>query len=245
MPDIPKGSGGVSARFRGLSLRLKIALAVALLLLLSLATTAGVIGVKSSRSAQQAAQDLARAHTKNAAGAVQARIGANLSAVRLLAKSMARTRAADKALARDQIDELTRALLDESSDFIGAAVTWEPNALDGRDAEFVDQKPRFDATGRFMPYWTRRADGSHNVEPIVFGPKPGDNDWYDLPKRTLKPLFTEPYVYPIEGKDVLMASLVAPMLIDGQFRGVASADFTVKQLSKLLSELQTGLHPLL
>jgi hypothetical protein len=79
---------------------------------------------------------LTRAHTKNGAGAVQARIGAILSAVRMLAKSMARPRAADKALAHDQIDELSRALLDESSDFIGAAVTWScrvANCPDGRE----------------------------------------------------------------------------------------------------------------
>jgi methyl-accepting chemotaxis protein len=232
-------SASAYARLQRLPLRHKISLTVALLLLLSLATTATVIGVKSSHSAQQAAHDLARARTQNAAGAVQTSIAANLSAVRVLAKSMARTRSVDQALARDQIDELTRALLDEAPDFIGAAVTWEPNALDGKDAEFADQKPRFDASGRFMPYWTRRSDGSHHVEPIVFGTGPGDNDWYDVPKRTLKPFFTEPYNYPIEGKDVLMASLVAPILIQGQFRGTASADFTVQQLSKLLAELQT------
>jgi methyl-accepting chemotaxis protein len=90
-----------------------------------------------------------------------------------------------------------------------------------------------------MPYYTRAAGGGVNVEPIVFDPKPGANDWYDIPKRTGKVFFTEPYAYPVQGKDVLMASLVAPIVIDGQFRGTASADFMLTRLGDILAGMKT------
>ena len=96
------------------------------------------------------------------------------------------------APARPQVGAMTRATLLGSGDLVGAAVTWEPNALDGKDAEFAGKTPEYDASGRYMPYYTRNADGTLHVEPIVFPTTPGANDWYDIPKRTRKVYFTEP-----------------------------------------------------
>ncbi|MEG0879848.1 MAG: methyl-accepting chemotaxis protein [Janthinobacterium sp.] len=221
-----------------LSLNSKICVAATALAILSLGVTAAVIGYKSSASAEAAALDLARTSAREVAGALQARIASNLASVSSLAGAMRGTRSASMPLQREQINELTKATLTSSEDLLGSAVTWEPNALDGKDAEFANQKPNYDASGRFMPYWTRGAGGKLQVEPIVFDPKPGANDWYDVPKRTGKTYFTEPYIYPVDGKDVLMASLVAPIMIDGSFKGTASADFMLTRLAKILSDLK-------
>ncbi|MDO8072453.1 methyl-accepting chemotaxis protein [Janthinobacterium sp. SUN176] len=221
-----------------LSLNSKICVAATALAILSLGVTAAVIGYKSSASAEAAALDLARTSAREVAGALQARIASNLSSVSSLAGAMRGTKGANLPLQRDQINELTKATLTSSEDLLGSAVTWEPNALDGKDAEFANQKPNYDASGRFMPYWTRGAGGKLQVEPIVFDPKAGANDWYDVPKRTGKTYFTEPYIYPVDGKDVLMASLVAPIMIDGSFKGTASADFMLTRLAKILADLK-------
>ncbi|WP_373990721.1 methyl-accepting chemotaxis protein [Duganella sp. BuS-21] len=220
-----------------LSLNGKICAAATALVVLSLALTAAVTGFRSSASAEAAAMQLARTSAREVSGALQARIVTNLSAVINLSAAMRSTRAADQALSRDQINEMVKATLAGSEDLIGAAVTWEANALDGKDAEFAGKLPLYDASGRFMPYWTRAANGTH-VEPIVFDPAPGANDWYDIPKRSGKVFFTEPYNYPVDGKPTLMASLVAPIMIGGQFKGVASADFMLTRLSKILAELK-------
>jgi methyl-accepting chemotaxis protein len=89
-----------------------------------------------------------------------------------------------------------------------------------------------------MPYWTRSADGSARAEPIVFTTTPGSNDWYDVPKATRKPHFTEPYMYPINGKNELIASLAAPVVVDGKFMGVTTADFMLVGLGKILAGMQ-------
>ena len=221
-----------------LSLNSKICVAATALAVLSLGVTAAVIGYKSSASAEAAALELARTSAREVAGALQARIASNLASVSGLAGAMRGTKSANLPLQREQINELTKATLTSSEDLLGAAVTWEANALDGKDAEFANQKPNYDASGRFMPYWTRGAGGKLQVEPIVFDPKPGANDWYDVPKRTGKTFFTEPYIYPVDGKDVLMASLVAPIMIDGSFKGTASADFMLTRLAKILAGLK-------
>ena len=72
----------------------------------------------------------------------------------------------------------------------------------------------------------------------MFDPAPSANDWYEVPKKTGKVFFTEPYNFPIDGKPVLMASLVAPILVGDKFQGMASADFTLNQLGKILADLK-------
>jgi len=222
-----------------LSLNAKICIAATLLVVISLAVTAAVTGIKSSRTAEQNAMNLARTQAAAAASALQARIGRNLATIIQLGASQRATRGANLALSREQTGEITKAALFSSDDLIGAAVTWEPNALDAKDADFAGKKPEFDASGRYMPYYTRAAGGGVNVEPIVFDPKPGANDWYDIPKRTGKVFFTEPYSYPVNGKDVLMASLVSPIMIDGAFKGTASADFMLTKLGEILKDMKS------
>ena len=221
-----------------LSLNARISLAATALVILSLAVTATVIGVRGSRSAEAASMQLARTAAREAAEAVQARIGANLGAVANLAAAMRATRGAGMTLARPQIGEMTKATLLGSGDLIGTAVTWEPGALDGKDADYAGKQPEYDASGRYMPYYTRSGGGVH-VEPIVFSDAPGANDWYDVPKRTRRLFFTEPYAYPVGGKQVQMASLVAPILVDGQFKGTVSADFMLSRLGDILGAMKS------
>ena len=47
---------------------------------------------------------------------------------------------------------------------LGSAVTWEPNALDGKDADFANQKPYYDASGRFT-----QAHPRHHREGVAVG----------------------------------------------------------------------------
>ena len=231
-------SKAILSRNASLSLNARICLTATALVILSLAATAAVIGVRASRSAEEASMQLARTAAREAAAAVQARLGANLSAVVNLAGAMRSTRGAGMTLARPQIGAMSRATLLGSADLIGVAVTWEPDALDGKDADYAGKLPEYDATGRYMPYYTRAADGSVHIEPIVFSNAPGANDWYDIPKRNKRLFFTEPYAYPVNGKEVQMASLVAPIVIDGAFKGTASADFMLVRLGDILAGMK-------
>ena len=228
--------GNNSSGLLRLSLNAKICVAATVLVVLSLAVTATVIGIKSSASAESAAIELTRTTAREVAGILKSRISVNLAAVMGMSETMRSTKSADLALQREQINEVVKGTLAASGDLAGASVTWEPGALDGKDAEFAGHKPLYDDTGRFMPYWSRNSAGVIRVEPIVFGPKPGDNDWYDVPKRVGKVFFTEPYEYPIDGKQVLVASLAAPIMIGGVFQGASVGDLPLSHLTKILSE---------
>ena len=220
----------------GLSLNAKICVSATALVVLSLGVTAAVIGFKSSASAEAAAMQLTRTTAREVAGAVQLRIGTNLAKVISVGEMVRSTKTARLEMQREQINEVMHAMLVASPDLIGTSVAMEADALDGNDAKFADQKPLYDASGRFMPYWSRNSAGAIEAVPIVFDPKAGANDWYDIPKRSGKVYFSEPYEYPVDGKQVLIASLVSPVMIGGVFLGVSDGDLLLSSLTKILSE---------
>jgi methyl-accepting chemotaxis protein len=90
-----------------------------------------------------------------------------------------------------------------------------------------------------MPYYTRTADGGIHVEPTTFSNVPGANDWYDVPMKTGRRYFTEPTAYPVNGQDVMMASLMAPVVVGGKVRGVVSGDFRLTRLGEILAGMKT------
>ncbi|HEX8606045.1 MAG TPA: methyl-accepting chemotaxis protein [Pseudoduganella sp.] len=222
-----------------LSLNARIGIAATSLVILSLALVAAVTGTYNRDSAEAAAMRLAQSSAEAAAATLAGRIETNFAAAATLAGTVGASLASGHNLSRDQVDDAVQAVLRGSQDLMGTSVTMEPNALDGKDAEFAGQKPRFDATGRYMPYYTRQADGTIHVEPITFSDKPGANDWYDIPRKTGKRSFTEPVAYPVNGKDVLMASLMVPVIVAGEVKGVVSGDFLLTRLGEILAGLKT------
>ena len=235
---VPAREEQQTARRFSLSLSAKICVTATLLVVASLGVTSSFIAVKNSERAEEAAMRQARTLTLEAAALLKSRIASNLATLESAATVLASTQAGGQALTRTQVADLVRATLVGSEDFIGSAAAYEPDALDGRDAEFAGQAPLYDATGRYMPYWTRSPDGKVSVEPIVFVTTPGGNDWYDVPKATGRAHFTEPYMYPINGKDVAIATLAAPIMVGGQFKGAVTGDFPLTGLGAMLANMK-------
>nr|WP_229482078.1 methyl-accepting chemotaxis protein [Massilia sp. JS1662] len=219
-----------------LSLNARICATATVLVIMSLATTATVIGVNSSRVAEEAAMRHARTSANEAAYALGGRLGASLAAVANLADGMAASRGAGMALTRPQVSALVKATLLGSDDLVGAAVLWEPDALDGRDSEFAGKKPEYDATGRYMPYFSRGPGGTINVEPSV---PEASIDVYNVPRDTGHAYFSEPYLYAVNGQKVLMTTVSAPILIDRRFQGIACADFMLARIGDILKGIKT------
>ena len=138
---------------------------------------------------------------------------------------------------RDLINKILKDQLQARPNTLALWTAWEPNALDGRDAEFVNRKPDHDATGRYIPYWVRSGD-KIIVEPLVDYDKPGAGDYYLLTKKNNALTFLEPYLYPVDGKTVLLTSIVQPIpnKTGSQFLGVAGIDVSLDAFSEALSK---------
>ena len=219
------------------SLTTQLTVAAVALCVLCVTATSAVVGLQASTRAQAAANAQADEAADLAAARVASELGGSFAAVNTLAATMQGMRAAGHPPSRDQLDDMARQVLQLRTEFIGTYSIWEPNALDGKDAEFASKGPSYDATGRYIAYWNR-GSGQIAVEALLDYEKEGANEWYATPRRTLKPSLIEPYVYPVGGKDVLMTTMVTPILVDGKFVGAAGSDLPLSGLSEQLNRME-------
>ncbi len=128
---------------------------------------------------------------------------------------------------REQINNLLKTVLTNNPEQFGVYTAFEPDAFDGDDAGHKGT-PGADDTGRYAPYYYRGESG------IALEPLKGleTDDYYQVPKKILKTTATEPYSYNVGGKDVLMASFVAPIIVDNKFIGIAGVDLSLDSLNK-------------
>jgi methyl-accepting chemotaxis protein len=149
------------------------------------------------------------------------------------------------AARRGQINSILAAILNREPLLNGTYTAWEPNALDGQDDAFRDQRDSgTDATGRFIPYWNRDAAGHVAMQPLVEytsrdlhpnGVMKGG--WYIGPKENGRESVLDPLPYVVQGKHVWLATLSVPIMAGGAFQGVAGADFNLDFVQKLAGEV--------
>jgi len=186
------------------------------------------------------------------ANAIQAKLQNALDAARTMANTFAASKASQSplVLGRDQVNSILLSVLKDNPEFNGTYSCWEPDALDGQDLAFRNERDGNNPlTGRFTPYWTRSADGHVAVQPLVEYdsadrhpngvPKGG---WYTGPRDTLKESVLDPIPYVVQGKNVWLTTLSVPIVSDGKFRGVVGADFDIAFIQKLSEQMSTDLY---
>ncbi|MDP2749037.1 MAG: methyl-accepting chemotaxis protein [Pseudomonas sp.] len=157
------------------------------------------------------------------------------------------------SLTREELSNLVGVYLKANPELLDLYIGWEPNAFDQDDDLYVNQKENgYDHTGRFMAWWYRDGDQlkldaltveqmeGQDVQPT--GVRTGE--YYLCPKETGKPCVIDPASYDFGGKQVLVAAFNAPIMVNGQFRGVAgndlALDFIQERLNIAKGELYDG-----
>lgn len=132
-------------------------------------------------------------------------------------------------IAREKVIDQLKVTLEKTPSIIGVYTGWEPNAFDQKDKDYIN-KSGHDATGRFIPYVVRTGAGI-KIVPLEDYDKPGAGDYYLVPKQTKKATLLDPYYYKIAGKEVLMTSLIVPIIDkSGNFIGIVGADIALDTL---------------
>ena len=191
----------------------------------------------SRDNALKGAQDNARLLAEREAARLEGELKRAFASARTLAHTLQGMKAAGTPPSREQIDHAMREMLQQTPDVLAYGSLWEPNALDGRDSEYAGRAPSHDKTGRYLPYWNR-ASGQIAVEPLVDYDKPGANDWYVVPQKTLQDIFTDPYPYKVAGREVWVATVSTPVLVSGKFAGIVALDYPLEGLQKSLANVR-------
>lgn len=132
-------------------------------------------------------------------------------------------------LSRETANGILLEIAEQNPTFLGVYTLWEPNAFDGFDEQYKNQTGH-DQTGRFIPYWCRDEKGKVGVEALVDYEKEGIGNYYQIPKKTQKETILDPYIYTVQGREVLLTSLVIPILINGVFQGIGGVDIALNFL---------------
>lgn len=137
-------------------------------------------------------------------------------------------------LTREAAIELLGRSLEANESIVGHGLGFEANTFDGQDAAHSGASNMgADSRGRFLPYISLDG-GKRAVEPLTGYDVEGDGDWYLIPKNTLQSVVTDPYIYPVNGEDVLMFTISYPVLNNGRFIGVVTADIALSQIDGFL-----------
>ena len=166
---------------------------------------------------------------------------------------------------RGEASALVRRFSENDPAILGYWLEIEPDGFDGRDAEFVrswaageptgEARDAFVAAldpaqqvstdaGRMSVYWTREPSGKVSLQDAVGAENnlvvTGDKaeKYYAAVRDRGDELMFEPYSDEISGKQVLMTSLMVPLKVDGQFRGVAGTDISLDAIQANLAKVR-------
>ena len=215
------------------SVVVRLMLGIALIALAAFGITAAISYWKSSRalltSSQATLENLAQFEAQRMAG----ELSPTYDAVRTLAETL---QSQHGQISRAAVDRTLKEQLAGHPERAGTCVLFEPDAFDGRDAEFVNA-PGHDATGRFMSYWARVGDELVS-EPLRDYDDPELGAWYVQPKAEKKPVIIEPYPYEVGGKTLMLSTVAVPVMDGEQVMGVVTADFELSRLQQRIAQLR-------
>ena len=139
--------------------------------------------------------------------------------------SMRKVGVADRAL----VIRLLGGAMQRFPQFLGLWCVFEPEAFDGRDAEFRGRKGH-DAAGRFTPRWERH-EGRLRFGRSCGHDSPSLGGWYHFARDSRQEIVFGPYDEQVlTGLPILCLSRVAPILERGRFIGAVGVDISLDAL---------------
>ena len=144
---------------------------------------------------------------------------------------------------RLELARQARAALGGKPDLLGLYVVFLPDALDGRDGQFVDQAEHgSNDRGRFSLYWSQTSPGVLESETLPESMLADTtrtangsayNRWLTCPLETGQACVLDPYFDEVNGRSLLMTSIAFALKVEGKVVGVIGLDIGLDKLQQL------------
>ncbi|MEH3773587.1 methyl-accepting chemotaxis protein [Enterobacter asburiae] len=222
--------------------RQKIRVKTLMLLSIFLTVTVGFTATIGFMMWQWMAQQevLAKKHIRQIAEVQSLQVSKQLDSALTAARDMGNSALALREAGvsdRQSLNQLLIHYLSAHPPFLSMSMAFEPNAFDDKDAAFAGQSGE-DPAGRYARYVDRDATGKPALHLLTDIETPGSGDYYLLPKQRHKDVIIEPYIYPYNGVDVMLTSIAAPIMRDGQFLGSVTSDFSLATLQSTIGAIK-------
>jgi methyl-accepting chemotaxis protein len=212
-------------KIRNLGLRPKLAILVLVVAAAVISLAVFWVGYNARQQALAEATDKAKEVARRYGSVVQAEIQTAMDAARTIAQAVEGMKGRGVP-PRDMVDGILKNVLEQYPSFLAVWSCWEPNALDGKDFEFINAIGH-DATGRYIPYWNR-VYGEVDVEALKDYDTEGPGDYYLVPFKAGKEVVFDPVPYEVDGKKLLKTILAVPIRFEEDVVGVVGIDIQLK-----------------
>jgi len=139
-------------------------------------------------------------------------------------------------LDRKAIMNLLKASMEAHDMAFGSWFAEAENAIDGRQADFIDNKEMAgNSKGTFSPYWSRTSSGDIHFSTFEIDPAAA---WYALSAESGKGAITPPYTAEESEVPTTLTSITSPVISDGKLIGVTGIDVSLASLAAELSTMR-------
>ena len=221
-----------------MKLRGKIVFLIALTAFITFSVSIAVMTTKTHRMAKDEALAKGTEMAHRYANKVKVILEEPMEGSKALAYAFMGMKKTDKMPDREVLTNLLKGLVENDTNLESLWACFEPDALDGRDAEYAGTA-HHDDTGRYIPY-IFRTGGALTVDQLRDYTIPETNNYYVIPQRSGKAYITPPTVYHIgeTGMDVVLTSMVTPVKHGEKTIGVVGLDIELKALSDLVATIK-------
>lgn len=253
--------------FDTLSIRLKIMLLSGLCLLGVITLIVGMnfhqnrqnnqlISTSSSKMLTDSVEKLLLAKATEQATNLQKYFAISLQIITALSdqannlRNMAGHQGLTAATLRKELNQNLKTAFEHNPHILGIWLAYEPNALDGKDSEFIDDEAHTsNESGRFVSAWNRGGGKSKNILITESELQKTDlditgvpnNSWYTCPRDTQRPCLMPPYAYTQAGQVQLMTTLSMPLIAEGEVIGIIGVDLALDSLQAAANVAQRTL----
>lgn len=131
---------------------------------------------------------------------------------------------------RSEVEAYMKMCLLSNEDYFDVWANFEPNAFDGKDAEYKNDLTTGEL-GQFSPWILRSGDGL-----IVAANESIEQPYYTVPFETQKVTMSEPTNYPLGNESYTTISFGAPIFSNGKCIGVIGVDIKVDDIQALVKK---------
>ena len=213
--------------YRQLRMTSKIVLPVAVVLSVILGVLTWQIQSRTSSAIEHIANRELTALGAQYGNYIRDFLGVAIDEAGALAGGLSQALQEGRTISRDTLIAMQTGIHADSATLYGCGTMWEPNAFDGRDAEFRGATGST-AEGRFLPYCAQDAPVTDLGGSIT-------EAYYTVPQKTGKPFLSDPTDYNSNGTIIAMSTASYPVMVDGRFRGTVVADISLAQLDELIT----------
>ncbi|MDR2185889.1 MAG: methyl-accepting chemotaxis protein [Treponema sp.] len=216
-----------------MKLKVRLMLITTALLVIAVAGVSAILLIRARILQTEAAFSHLEEMTGRYATIMQGRFESYLSAAKTLANIMDSYQGVPAAERRIRYDNTMLSIMESNPNFMGMFSIWKPNAIDGRDADFIDDSGT-DSTGRYMPWYSRRS-GTLEKRPL------SDYEYYDDVVANMDnadPVISEPYFSTLSGKKIFSTRLCYPIITEKGIVGRVGIMVDLTPASSIVSQIQ-------